>query len=139
MASTDIRTLNFIEASDYLKNELSIKVLEQANIVGITKSQIEMVRARRRKIQPIEVSKLIKAYPEVSGFFSNTSNKESSINYFERVLASKDEVIVNLKEDNQRLRNENIRLTKTVDRLEQKADRLMNKIIERFEKDQEEN
>lgn len=118
MAAIHEETVAFIEATDWLKDEKSIDYGEVGDKIGLTRSQLNMVRIRRRKIKIKEVDKLLQHYPEVSHFFKNTSlianepmetylNGGSNPNTLKELLEIQRKYIAKLEEENRALVEKN--------------------------------
>lgn len=71
-------TVCFIEATDWIKDEKKISYTDIADQIGLSHSQMNMIRIQRRKIKEREVDKLIRLYPEVKQFFKNTSTPDQA-------------------------------------------------------------
>ena len=79
MASIHKKTVAFIEATDWLKNELKIDYGEIARELGLSRSQINMIRVHRRKIKSREIEKLVIKFPDTKIFFENIDENHSTL------------------------------------------------------------
>lgn len=65
-------TVAFKKATDFLKKEKNISFGKIASKIGLTRSQMDMMRIQRRYITMQELDKFLKEFPIVSQFFEKT-------------------------------------------------------------------
>lgn len=65
------KAVAFIEATDWLKNEKGVNIIDIAERIGLTESQMRMIRVKRRHVQGIDIDNLLQHYPETEQFFNN--------------------------------------------------------------------
>lgn len=66
------KTVAFINATNYLKEEKGIKFVEVGELLGLNKGQMNMIRIKRRHISKKEIDTLLNTYPDLTRFFKDT-------------------------------------------------------------------
>lgn len=70
------KTVAFIKATNFLKEEKGVKFLDIGKMIGLNKGQMNMVRIKRRYVTRKEIDTLLQAYPDVAHFFNNEYAKD---------------------------------------------------------------
>lgn len=68
----DEKTVAFKKATDWLKLDKGVDYGKVSSLLGLRRTQMDMVRAFRRKVTNQEIRSLMEAYPETARFFKNT-------------------------------------------------------------------
>lgn len=116
-------TVAFIAATDFLKAEKNVSFKKIAEVLGLKRSQLDMVRIKRRYLTRQEIDKFLQEYPETARFFqkhepgAGTSNQTDEIRepgylpaWVDALLKAKDEIIELSKEQRKWLEDANRRL-----------------------------
>lgn len=112
-------TVAFIEATDFLKRERNLTYGEIAKSIGLSRSQLDMIRIKRRYINRQELDKLLKQYPEAKQFFEQPSLsdkvEESMILYsdgkaWKELAETQKKLIERIETENSELKVENEKL-----------------------------
>jgi len=106
MADLNTLTVQFIEATDYLKNMKGLKHYQIAELLDLERPKYDQIRAGRRKPSGLEIKILIDNYEELSRFFKDSQFKQSEskegnqelLKSLKDIISAKD-IIIRMKDE----------------------------------------
>jgi len=106
MADLNKLTVQFIEATDYLKSMKGLKHYQIAQLLNLERPKYDQIRTGRRKPSGMEIKILTDKYNELSSFFKendyskndNTKEDRELVKSLKDIISAKDEII-KMKDD----------------------------------------
>jgi len=106
MADLNKLTVQFIEATDYLKSMKGLKHYQIAQLLNLERPKYDQIRTGRRKPSGMEIKILTDKYNELSSFFKendyskndNTKEDRELVKSLKDIICAKDEII-KMKDD----------------------------------------
>ena len=102
-------TVAFINATDFLKLSKGVKFGEICDLLGWTRSQMDMTRIKRRQVSSKDIDKLIQEYPDVEKFFNPSPHmleEPMQTRFYGKITDHRDELVELQKKMIEKLENE---------------------------------